>query len=177
MSDSKRHSIINYINDFATKSVSEFKWYYNDIYQKSVFATIVSLKSSRNVSPNYLSNADKILSGHSNLFKLIGMRFTKRVHDGAYLELILSVQVPSESPLFINIYTEVISSLLNDMTASLGKSHSDKTNTNINLVYEACLVYCYHFINCAAVNNLVDKVVEELYLLREIECFKNRKGE
>jgi hypothetical protein len=135
------------------------------------------LKASRNVSINYLSNSNKILTGHSSLFKLIGIRFLNTAKESHRLEILLPSMVPSENPIFINTFTEVISGIYQDMLETMTKSQVDKTMSKVNLVYDASLVYCWHFINMAYNNNLVDKVIEELYLLKEIEAFKNRKGE
>jgi hypothetical protein len=177
MSNSKKIQVTDYIKDFAEKSAGEFKWYYVDLYSRAVFSTIVSLKSSRNVSINYLTNADKTLCGHGILFKLLGLRFVKKAYDDKIVPLILSNTVPSESPLFVNTFTAVTSSLHHDMLEIFPKIQADRSISVINLIYEASLVYCWHYLNIAESNNMVDKVVEELYLLKEIEGFKNRKGE
>lgn len=177
MSNTEKPRVTDYIKEFARVSVIDFRWAYVDVYTRALFATVASLKSSRNVTTNYLSNSDKILTGHSTLFKLIGLRFIKKAHDNKVIEPLIVGMTPSENPLFINTFTEVISGLYQDMLSSMDKSHVDRTIASVNLIYEATLVYCWHYLNIAHHQNLIDKVLEELYLLREIEAFKNRKGE
>lgn len=166
-----------YIKTFARRSVRNFRWYYVDFYTSSVFLSIASLKGIRRISPNYLSNADKILTGHSNLFKLVGLRFLRKAYEKKLIDILLSHKSPIESPFFINTFTEVLSEMYRDMTRTMGISHTDKINTTINLVYEASLLYCWHFLNSAKSKNMIDVLNEELYLLKEIEAIKNRKGE
>jgi len=177
MSNSNKIQITDYIRDFAVKSLIDYKWTYIELYSRAIFATVVTLKASKKVSQNYLSNADKTLCGHSTLFKLIGLRFLKKADEDKLIDLLLSSTIPSESPLFINTFTFVTSELHKDMLAIFPKVQADRSIATINLIYEATLVYCWHYLNIAVANNVVDKVVEELYLLKEIDVFKNRPGE
>ena len=177
MSDSKKWTAIEYIEEFAKKSVSTFSWKHNDIHFRSVFATLVVLKAASSVSPSYLSNADKVLSSYTTLYKLIGMRFVRLAKQEDSITPILSHSVPIENPVTTSIFTQVLTSLFYDLDHHIPQAQADKARGTVNLMYEATLVYCWQFLSNAYRDNLVDKVIEELYLLKEIEIFKNRKGE
>jgi hypothetical protein len=177
VSDSKKWTATEYIEEFAKKSLSTFSWKHNDIHFRSVFATLVVLKSSSSISPSYLSNADKILTSYTTLYKLIGMRFVRLASQENSITPILSHSIPIENPVTTSIFTEVLTSLFYDLDNNIPQDQADKARGTVNLIYEATLVYCWQFLSNAHRDNLVDKVIEELYLLKEIEIFKNRKGE
>lgn len=177
MKESKNPRLTDYIRVFAKESSDSFEWKYPDVFNKAVLATLIDVKKSNRFTPRFISNTDKILNGHSSLFKFLGMRFCKKVHESRTTELLLDNTNPTESPLFISIYADVLSVMFFDMKKTIDKTSIDKLSNTINLINLPTIVYCWHFLNFCENYNLLDKVVEELYLLREIEGFKNRKGE
>jgi hypothetical protein len=177
MSSSKIPRITGYIEDAAASLSKDFKWEYVNVYSSASLATLTTLKSSRLISQTYTINTNKIITSQSALFKLLGMRFLKKVTESGSTELLTGKIVPSDNHLFVNIFTQVVSSIYQDMLVNMEKKVVDRKMSYINLIYEATLVFCWHFLNISHSKNNVDKVIEELYLLKEIEVFKNRKGE
>jgi hypothetical protein len=177
MSSSSRPLISEYIADFAKKSVFDYTWYYSDLYYKSIFTTLLFLKNSNRFSVNYLSTCDNILTTNSNFLMLLSLRFSRKIYEAEVTDIIVLNTDPLGNPFLANIFNDVFQTLINDMGKSLGIESAERIKIIVSPIMTALSVYCWQFIKNAKQRGLLAKVVEELYLLREIEVFKNRKGE
>jgi hypothetical protein len=177
MKESKAPLITDYIVEFAKKSSFEFSWAYPDLFHKSTLSTIFYLRSLNKFTTSYLSVLEKTLSGNANFIMLLSLRFVRKVYESNLTVPILSNPDPTESVILLNIFTEVFESLLSDMGKSLGKEAESKIRKSSSLITRGLAVYCWQYLKNTKERGLLLKIVEELYLLREIEVFKNRKGE
>jgi hypothetical protein len=177
MRGSKSFRLIDYIEKFAKDSIATAKWTYVEIFNKSFFITVAQMKGNAKFYPSYLSNFDNIISKNSNLFILLGMRFCREASSKKMVEIILNNPYPLESPVFSSFFDRVLTTLLNDINSSLGKSFGASSLLQVNKIREGVMIMSWNYLNIAVTSGQLDKVLDELFLLKEIEIFKNRKDE
>lgn len=166
--------ITDYIKSFAESSLKSFKWHSDIIYPRAIITTLSLIRSNTNANPEYLLRVDETLKNYALLFKSFSMYvlFNARQHH------LIEIIIENQSPFANSIYHDFFEASLKNFMQNQGILHNNPfISGNIARLSDMkipMMVLCWYFIYIVKKNNIIDKAIEELYLLEEIEAFKNR---
>ena len=167
--------VIQYIEDFARTSAVKFHWYHDDVFQQSILLAVVTIKIKYAANPSYLTLFDKLVSANSNIFKALMLRLLLASREDDLIIKIASGFPNRGDHTLSYLFDEVYMQFENDLSKNFTQVQVNKLSEIVNSLHDALIQLGYHFIKTAYTKNLVDVLSEELYLLREIDAFRNRQ--
>jgi hypothetical protein len=168
----------NYPNTPLIKAISKivtetplYQWKYLNIYEISVLATITLIKSRRVVIISKLNNFSSSTSKHSPFFKWMTLYFLHTAYEKKTLFLHTNID---SVPLNILRETYIISNKIffEDVSKKITEESIASYKSLLNLLGDEVMYFCLNFLFIAKEKNLVNDLLEEFYLLREIESIK-----
>jgi hypothetical protein len=172
MAISPSRALIKYIEDGIDKN--EYKWVYRDVYEKSLLSLIVSVKNRARYSIKSLNNIDNIFTKMRPFYSFICLDFIRRLSEYNKLNSLIEYDDSKGSTIDLCL-KQSYSSLLTKVKNQLGEDqHLIYTNA-IKLLGKEAHSFCWHFFVIAKANNLIEKLVEEHYLVMEIDLFLKLK--
>ena len=159
-------TVTKYISDFAEQSAASFTWHHRQIFTDACQESVNYFNLKRLVTR--ARRATGTFKSYPNALKLIGLLFIKTAKDKNIISEVLTGEPETNLMLRIAYKGSINESAI--QTDKLQKQTSLRTVIELN--GEIALIYCWHILKLAVENNLVDTLIEELYLIKEISVFK-----
>jgi hypothetical protein len=174
MSGSKDWKATRYIDNFAVMALERFRFDYKNIMASAIFRSIVSLKKY-NASPEYLAEYEKRLLSAPSVFEFFCLMSLQHAVKLKGVSHIVSCSEPLECGLLHETFMAMADKITLRLQAINPRLSYQSIIELINDVDDACKILIFNFLDIVNTTNVFGKMEEELLLIEEIECLKNRK--
>lgn len=173
MKNSRRWNVTSYIKDFSTIKL-QVNWKNGEIHTRAIFSTLVTLKSYSRVNISFLNKLEKNSNSYSYVFRLLALKYLFCAKKRLFTSDILLNRNINTNNVHNFVLNESIELLLKDIKLNYNDDQRKNAEKLIIDMMPGIKIYCFEFLYFIEKDNLVDVLLEELYLLEEIELFKNR---
>lgn len=172
MAISPNRALIKYIEDSI--DTVEYKWLYRDVYEKSLLALIISIKNMSRYSIKRLNHIDNIFTKMRPFYSFICIDFIRRLSEYNKINSLTEYD-DSKNSIIDLCFRQSFESLISRVKKQLGEEQFLIYSNSSNLIGKDAYFMCWHFFVIAKANNLIEKLVEEHYLIQEIDVFLKLK--
>lgn len=172
MAISPSRALIKYIEDGIEKSA--YSWVYPEVYEKSLLALIISIKRLPRITLGRLKNTDNILTNMKVFYSYICIDVIRRLSHYNKIHS-LNEYDDSKNSIIDVCLNQSYDALLKRVLIELGSEQNNTYKTAIKIISKDAHFLCWHFFVIAKSLNLIEKLIEEHYLLLEINLFKKLK--
>jgi len=168
MSDYPKWSATRYIDNAINHA--SYTWKYIPVYEKSVFETIIKIKNHRVVIISKLNNFTRLTENAHVFFKLLCLTFLNQSKN--HSQYIYDESNQTTILILKNIFKLSLTILFDDIKTRVSEESITHYRNIIKLLGDDSVLLCWTFILLAHKEKITDDLIEEYYLLKEIEAFK-----
>lgn len=173
MSNSQPWSAASYLKGlFSLRYV--VAWKHVNIFENAVFTSIALIRSAKRVNISLLNKYDLATKNYHYVFKLLALNVLGETANKNFVDDILNNSDIANNNVFIYVYDIAFDKFIKDLESNYDANLSKAALNLFTELKSYSHIYCFEFLRHAKKQNIVDDLCEELYLLEEIELFKNR---
>jgi len=152
----------------------KFRWHYPDVHEKALLLMITTIKGAQRVNITRLNNLDRFITNYHIFFKYLALNFIHYADKSRITNRKIELSDLS-LPSIESIFVIARDTLMNEIKSTLSEAHYVTYQNVLKNVGSDAKFYCFMFLFLANDKNIINDLIEEYYLIKEIDAFKNIK--
>jgi hypothetical protein len=126
-------------------------------------------------SKDHIDRVNRYMSGYMPFFRVFALRVMDKLEEERKIDSVLLSKKILSNPILMTTYKGEMSKLIDEYSKKIEKRYLDIFQKIVVFTEASIILLLWEFVRSAKNKNIIAKLKDELYLLREIELFRTRK--